>query len=92
MLPGLLLSVLFSASIAQAQSLKGSPASIERQYQAARSYGLAFVDTSRSVRKYVGTQLVRVNPDRYLELHDVSYPYAVPTTKLFLNRLSSCHC
>lgn len=90
MLSGLLLSVLFGATFAQAQSLKGSATSIERQYQAARSYGLAFVDSASAVRRYVGPgQLVRVNPSRYLKLHDVSYPYAVPATKVFLNRLSS---
>lgn len=86
-----LVLVLLCATVhAQAQSLKGSPTSINRQYNAARSYGLAFVDTGRSVRKYVDPgHLVRVNPDRHLELHNVSYPYAVPATKTFLNRLSS---
>jgi LysM repeat protein len=90
LLSKLALVALLGAALAQAQTLRGSPASIERQYQAARSYGLVFVDTARSVDRYVGPgRLVRVNPDRYMELHDVSYPYAVPATKLFLNRLSS---
>lgn len=90
LLSKLLLVLLCTTVHAQAQSLKGSPTSINRQYNAARSYGLAFVDTGRSVSRYVGPgHLVRVNPDRYLDLHDVSYPYAVPTTKVFLNRLSA---
>jgi LysM repeat protein len=90
LLSKLVLVLLFATVHVQAQSLKGSPTSINRQYNAARSYGLAFVDTGSSVRRYVDPgHLVRVNPDRYLELHDVSYPYAVPTTKTFLNRLSS---
>ena len=90
LLAKLALVAFLGATLAQAQTLKGSPASIERQYQAARSYGLAFVDTARSVGRYTEPgRLVRVSPDRYMELHDVSYPYAVPTTKLFLNRLSN---
>lgn len=81
--------LLVAAGVAQAQTLKGSPGSIDRQYKAAVSYGYAFVDSARSVKRYVEPgHLVRVNPDRYLELHDVSYPYGVPATKLFLNRLS----
>ena len=89
MLTKLVLACLFCASLAQAQSLRGSPTSIENQYRAAVSYGYAFVDSARSVKQYVNPgQLVRVNPDRHLELHDVSYPYAIPGTKLFLSRLS----
>jgi LysM repeat protein len=90
LLSKLLLALLCGAVVAQAQSLKGSPGSINRQYQAALSYGLAFVDTGRSVGRYVEPgHLVRVNPGRHLELHQVSYPYGVPATKLFLTRLSS---
>lgn len=85
----LVLAVLCCSSLAQAQTLKGSPSSIEKQYRAALSYGYAFVKSAHSVKQHVNPgQLVRVNPDRYLELHDVSYPYAIPGTKLFLNRLS----
>ena len=83
------MALLLCTGFASAQTLKGSPASIDRQYRAALSYGLAFVDSARSVQNHVNSnQLVRVNPDRYLELHDVSYPYAVPGTKQFLSRLS----
>jgi len=86
----LVLVAFLAATLAQAQTLKGSPASIDRQYRAAISYGYAFVESARTVGQYIEPgQLVRVNPDRYMELHDVSYPYAVPATKLFLSRLSS---
>ena len=85
----ILASLLLGASLAQAQTLKGSPGSIDRQYRAAIAYGYAFVNNARSVKDYVNPgQLVRVNPDRNLELHQVSYPYAVPGTKQFLTRLS----
>jgi LysM repeat protein len=86
----LVLVLLLCGSFAQAQTLKGSAESIDKQYRAARAYGYAFVNTSSEVRPNVNSrQLVLVNPDRYLELHDVSYPYAVAGTKLFLNRLSA---
>ena len=88
----LVLAVLLcvGGSVVHAQTLKGSRTSIENQYRAAISYGYAFVNNASSVKDYVNPgQLVRVAPDRYLELHDVSYPYGRPGTKLFLNRLSS---
>ena len=85
----LALASLVCASLAQAQTLMGSAASIDKQYRAARSYGFAFVSTAREVQPNVNSrQLQRVSPDRYLELHDVSYPYAVSGTKQFLHRLS----
>ena len=85
----LILAFLLGASLVQAQTLKGSPASIENQYRAAISYGYAFVKSARSVQDYVNPgQLVRVSPSRHLELHGVSYPYAVPATRQFLGRLS----
>ncbi len=86
----LVLVLLLCGSFAQAQTLKGSAASIDKQYRAARAYGYAFVNTAREVQPNVNSrQLVRVSPDRYLEMHDVSYPYAVSGTKLFLSRLSA---
>ena len=81
---------LFCASLAQAQTLMGSAASMEKQFQLARSYGFNFINTASDVQRNVNSnQLVRVNPDRYMELHAVSYPYAVSETKLFLGRLSA---
>ncbi|MCP4829634.1 MAG: LysM peptidoglycan-binding domain-containing protein [Proteobacteria bacterium] len=89
LLSKLIALMLIGAGPVHAQSLKGSPTSIERQYQAARAYGLAFVSSARTVKQHIGPgQLVRVSPSRHLELHDVSYPYGVPATKTFLTRLS----
>jgi LysM repeat protein len=83
-------ALLICTSLTQAQTLMGSAASMEKQYQLARSYGFNFINTASEVQRNVNsTQLVRVNPDRYMALHDVSYPYAVPETKLFLDRLSA---
>ena len=86
---GLAFTCLLSVGLSQAQTLKGSPASIENQYRTALAYGYSFVNTARSVQDYVNPgQLVKVSPDRYIELHDVSYPYAVPATRQFLLKLS----
>ncbi len=74
---------------AQAQSLRGSPASINKQYQTAVAHGYSFVRQARSVSKYVNSrELVQVTSGKHLELHAVSYPYALPTTRTFLNALA----
>lgn len=78
------------ASIAQAQSLKGSSASMQRQYQTAVDLGYSFLQTPQAVTGLVSSgYLVKVTPTRYFDLHAVSYPYARPSVKTFINRLSS---
>lgn len=78
-----------AANQAQAATLKGSPASVEKQYQLARSYGFNFIKTANEVTPNVEAgELHKVSPGPYIELHDVSFPYAVSETKLFLDRLS----
>lgn len=78
-----------TANSVQAQTLKGSPASVEKQHQLAQSYGFNFVKTASEVAPNVESgELLRVSPGQYLELHEVSYPYAVSETRLFLDRLS----
>ena len=72
-----------------AQSLSGSPQSVQRQYQAALSYDYSFLETPQSVNRYVDAgRLVRVQNSRTLEVHKVSYPVARPQVHLFLERLS----
>lgn len=85
----LVLVLALCGSAVHAQTLKGSAASIDKQYRAAVSYGFSFVNTASALRSNMSTnRLIKVTPDRYLDLHDVSYPYAVPGTRLFLTRLS----
>lgn len=75
---------------AQAQTLRGSSGSVERQNNLAVAYGFTFVQSARHVSNLVdGGQLIRVRPTSDMELHDVSYPYARPGVKLFIDRLSS---
>lgn len=77
-------------STADAQSLKGSRASMERQHSEAVKYGYAFAQTSALVSKFVAAgDLVKVEPNKHFDLHDVSYPYARPPVKLFVERLSA---
>jgi LysM repeat protein len=86
----LIVILSLSVNLVQAQTLKGSRSSIDKQYRTAVSYGFTFVQSSSALKSAIGSnQLIRVAPDRYLELHDVSFPYAVPGTRLFLSRLSS---
>jgi LysM repeat protein len=73
-----------------AQTLKGSRASMERQNQIAIKQGYTFVKTSKVVNGLVDAgDLVEVRNSRDFELHDVSYPYARPAVKAFIERLSS---
>lgn len=78
------------ATPALAQSLKGSPASMTRQNQEAVRYGYSFLENGQAVNQFVDRgHLVKVSPNRYMDLHDVSYPYARPGVKMFLDRLSA---
>ncbi len=91
----LVLAILTTAAVslagpALAQSLKGSPASMTRQNQEALRYGYSFLENGQAVNQFVDRgHLVKVSPNRYMDLHDVSYPYARPGVKMFLDRISS---
>ena len=75
---------------AQAQSLRGSQASIERQNSLAVAYGFTFVRTASQMTGLInGGQLVKVSSNRHMNLHDVSYPYARGGVRLFISRLSA---
>jgi len=75
---------------ALAQTLSGSPASMTRQNQEAVRYGYSFLENAQAVNQFVDRgHLVKVSPNRYIELSDVSYPYARPGVKMFLDRLST---
>jgi LysM repeat protein len=81
--------LLLAANQAQAQSLRGSPTSVKKQYQLAQSYGFSFIKTASEVApKIESGELHPVSPGQNIELHNVSYPYAVAETRLFLDRLS----
>jgi hypothetical protein len=71
-----------------AQSLRGSPASLDVQNRIAREHDYTYIDTPQRVRHFVDQgYLVRVRPNRDYTLHAVSFPYARPEVALFIERL-----
>ncbi|MBW3628715.1 MAG: LysM peptidoglycan-binding domain-containing protein [Gemmatimonadetes bacterium] len=75
---------------AAAQSLRGSPASIERMYRQARADDLAFYETSGGVRNAVEAgRLVALTGNADYRLKDVSQPYVLPATRTFVQRIAA---
>jgi hypothetical protein len=75
---------------ATAQTLRGSPASVERQYRVAKDHDFTFLRTSQQVRQFVEQgYLVRLPGNQNYTLSRVSHPYARPEVKLFIERLSA---
>jgi nucleoid-associated protein YgaU len=75
---------------AGAQTLRGSPASVERQYRVAKEHNFTFLRTSQQVNQFVQRgYLVRLPGNSDYALANVSHPVARPEVKLFIERLSS---
>jgi LysM repeat protein len=82
--------VLVSAGPVTAQSLGGSPASLDRQSAQARAHDFSYLETASRVRTFVDAgYLVAVRANRDFEFHAVSFPYARREVALFIERLSS---
>ena len=72
-----------------AQTLKGSTASLDRQELEAQQHDFTYLRTSAQVRTFVELGLlVQVKPNSNFELHQVSFPYARPEVRLFVERLA----
>src|SRR5262245_13081789 len=81
---------LFFGTEATAQSLRGSPASVNRIYSQAVAHNLRFYPGASSIRNAATEgDLVRLQPDANFTLHDVSYPYVVRETQMFVVRLAA---
>ena len=81
--------VVLVAVRTDAQSLGGSPPSMNRQHRQARTHDFTFMESAARIRRFVASNLIvplEGNSD-YL-LHEVSYPYARPAVRLFIERLS----
>lgn len=79
--------VVWPAS-ARAQSLRGSPGSIDRMYRQAKAEHLAFYETSSGVRKAASAgRLVRLEAGEDVQLHDIGYPFVRPAARTFVKRL-----
>ena len=93
---GLLRAALFSVSFlivvapAQASSLRGSRDSMLAQNRAAKHQNYSFLESGSQIHKFAEEgYLVKVPGNRDYELAGVSYPYARPQVKTFIERLAS---
>ena len=74
---------------ANAVSLRGSAASLDEQNDQAERHDFTFVRESSQLRRFVGAGLlVPIAGNGNYRLKDVSFPYARPEVRLFIERLS----
>ena len=74
---------------AASQSLRGSASSLDLQTEQARRHDFTYLRGPAQVRRFVDAgRLVPVDGDRDYALTDVSFPFARPVVKLFIERLS----
>jgi LysM repeat protein len=82
------LGLALHAASAEAQTLRGSRASVDRIHRQAVEHRLRFYETPAAVRQGVAAgDLVRLAGNRDYQLAGVSHPYALPATALFVERL-----
>ena len=89
-LSALVLAVV-AVPLVRAQSLMGSKESLLRQNEEARGHDFTYLKTSADVRSFASQGLLvrlRGNSDYLLAKDYVSFPYARPEVKLFIERLS----
>jgi hypothetical protein len=85
----LVLAALLAAGRADAQTLRGSRASVDRIHRHAVNHGLHFYESPAQVRSGVADgRLVRLSGNRDYQLAGVSYPYVVPAAQVFVERLA----
>lgn len=80
---------LVSAAQLSAQTLRGSPASVDLMYTDAQSHELAFLQTKDDIYQAAvagGLMLITINDD--LTLDDVTYPFVLPNTLAFADSLA----
>lgn len=85
-----LLSMMpFASALAADAELGGSMASMRRQHEVARQNDYTFLRTAAQVREFVRED--RLQPlvsNEHLVVNNVSFPYARPAVKLFVERLA----
>ena len=88
-LVGLVVIMLLPGTI-QGQSLRGSPASVDRMYDHAVDNGIYFYKTGDGIKRAAEEgRLVRLGGNADYTTHAVSYPYVKKETQLFVHRLAS---
>ena len=79
------LLILLYPVAGQAQSLRGSGKSLDRQNLEAELHGLEFVDNTEELNRLVEAgRLVPVHPNKDLQLKEDSYPYTRPAVRDFI--------
>lgn len=79
-----------AARPAAAQSLRGSPASLDRQNLQAQRHDFTFLRGRQDVVRFVSAGLlVPLNGNAHYRLTDVSFKVARPEVRLFIERLSA---
>jgi len=74
----------------EAQNLRGSRASLDRQNAQARAHDFTYLATARDIRRFVEMgYLIPVEETADLRVHGVSFPYARPEVRVFLERLAT---
>ena len=83
------LFAILATAPAAGQSLRGSPASLDRQNREARQHDFTFLQRPPQVERFVEAGLLLpVEGGRDYRLRDVSFNVARPEVKLFIERLS----
>ncbi len=84
-----LLAVIGAAAPAQAASLRGSRASLLLQQRAARRHEFTYLRTGAQVNRFAaGGYVVELRGNADYKLAGVSFPYARPEVKTFVERLA----
>lgn len=87
---GAALLMLLAAGDTSAQSLKGSRTAMQRQNAVAQAQDYTFLRSASEVTDFVEKgYLVPVRGNKDYKLASVSFPYARPAVKLFVERLAS---
>jgi LysM repeat protein len=87
---GMVALCLVAVAPLESQTLRGSPASVERQYRVAKEHDFTFLRTSQQVRQFAERgHLVHLPGNQDYVLGRVSHPYARPEVKVFVERLSA---
>src|SRR4051812_29784842 len=87
----LVTALLFAlpAASASASSLRGSHASMVRQHEVAKKNDFTFLRTAKQVREFAASdRLEDVNGTDTYRTEGVSFPFARPVVKLFIERIA----
>ncbi len=90
MVGALFFTALLGAAVspATAQSLRGSPGTVDRQNEAARAHDFTFLRDGAHVRRFVDAgYLVPVHSNHDYRVKRISFPFARPEVEVFLSRL-----